>query len=259
MGERARQGLWPVVSFVTVLACWQAIVWALAPPPFLLPSPGRVLARLIDFGPNWPRHIVATVQAIVLGFVVAVAFGVIGALAVVASDRFRQALTPLLVTLQIIPKIAFAPLFLVWFGLGIVSKVTVAFLVAFFPVLINTAVGLVQIEPELLDLTRVIKARRSWVFLRVRLPNSLPYFFAGLRVASTLAVIGAVIAEFVGSDVGLGYLIVVANNQLDTPLALASIVLISALGLMLYGLLVALERLVTPWARTDGGLIKAAL
>ena len=258
MGERARQALWPVVSFVAVLASWQAIVWLLAPPPFLLPSPGRVLTRLIAFGPDWPRHILATVQAIVLGFLVAVLFGVTGALAVVASDRFRQALTPLLVTLQIIPKIALAPLILVWFGLGIVSKITVAFLVAFFPVLINTAVGLVQIEPELLDLTRAIKARRSWVFLRVRLPNSLPYFFAGLRIASTLAVIGAVIAEFVGSDVGLGYLIVVANNQLDTPLALASIALVSILGLALYGLLVAVERLVTPWARADGGL-KAAL
>jgi len=185
VGERARQALWSVVSFVAVLASWQAIVWLLAPPPFLLPSPGRVLTRLIAFGPDWPRHILATVQAIVLGFLVAVLFGVTGALAVVASDRFRQALTPLLVTLQIIPKIALAPLILVWFGLGIVSKITVAFLVAFFPVLINTAVGLVQIEPELLDLTRAIKARRSWVFLRVRLPNSLPYFFAGLRIAST--------------------------------------------------------------------------
>jgi NitT/TauT family transport system permease protein len=258
VGERTRQSLWPVVSFLTVLAVWQTIVSVLAPPPFLLPSPGRVLVRLIEFGPDWPRHIFATVEAIVLGFVVAVAFGATGALAVVASDRFRQALTPLLVTLQIIPKIAFAPLILVWFGLGIVSKLTVAFLVAFFPVLINTAVGLVQIEPELLDLTRAIKARRSWVFLRVRLPNSLPYFFAGLRIASTLAVIGAVIAEFVGSDVGLGYLIVVANNQLDTPLALASIALVSILGLTLYGLLVAVERLVTPWARVDGGL-KAGL
>jgi NitT/TauT family transport system permease protein len=258
VGERTRQSLWPVVSFLTVLAVWQTIVSVLAPPPFLLPSPGRVLVRLIEFGPDWPRHIFATVEAIVLGFVVAVAFGATGALAVVASDRFRQALTPLLITLQIIPKIAFAPLILVWFGLGIVSKMTVAFLVAFFPVLINTAVGLVQIEPELLDLTRAIKARRSWVFLRVRLPNSLPYFFAGLRIASTLAVIGAVIAEFVGSDVGLGYLIVVANNQLDTPLALASIALVSILGLTLYGLLVAVERLVTPWARVDGGL-KAGL
>jgi NitT/TauT family transport system permease protein len=254
MWEWARKELWPALSFVAVLAGWQAIVWALAPPPFLLPSPGRVLTRLIEFGPNWPRHIVATIQAIVLGFLVAVVFGVVGALAVVASDRLRRALTPLLVTLQIVPKIAFAPLFLVWFGLGIVSKVTVAFLIAFFPVLINTAVGFVQIEPELIDLTRAIKARRSWVFLRVRLPNSLPYFFAGLRVASTLAVIGAVIAEFVGSDVGLGYLIVVANNQLDTPLALASIALVSALGLVLYGALVALERVVTPWARVPDGL-----
>ena len=157
-------------------------------------------------------------------------------------------------TLQIVPKIAFAPLFLVWFGLGIVSKVTVAFLIAFFPVLINTAVGFVQVEPDLLDLARSIKAPASWVFFRIRFPNSLPYFFAGLRVASTLAVIGAIIGEFVGSDVGLGYLIVIANNQMDTSLALASIFLVSIIGLVLYGAILAIERVCTPWAAAEGGL-----
>jgi NitT/TauT family transport system permease protein len=244
----------PVLAFVGVLLLWQGVVWVFRPAPFLLPGIDRVAGRLVTFGAHWPKHVVATVESIVLGFAVAVAFGVAGAVVIVYSETLRRAFTPLLVTLQIIPKIAFAPLILVWFGLGLTSKVTVAFLVAFFPVLINTAVGLVQIEPDLLDLARSIKAPPTWVFFRIRFPSSLPYFFAGLRVASTLAVVGAIIGEFVGSDVGLGYLIVIANNQMDTALGLASIFLVSVIGLVLYGAILALERVCTPWAAAEGGL-----
>jgi NitT/TauT family transport system permease protein len=258
MRERLRNALAPTVAFGAVLLFWQGAVWLFHPPPFLLPGIDRVIARLVEFGPNWPRHIAATLESIVVGFLVAVAFGGAGAVLIVSSDTLRRAITPLLVTLQIVPKIAFAPLILIWFGIGLVSKATVAFLVAFFPVLINTAVGLAQIEPDLLDLARSIKAGPAWVFFRIRFPNSLPYFFAGLRVASTLAVIGAVIGEFVGSDVGLGYLIVIANNQIDTALGLASIFLISLIGLILYGAVVLVERLCAPWAAAEGGL-KAAV
>lgn len=252
--ERLARALSPVLSFAAVLLVWQAVVWIFRPAPFLLPGLDRIGRRLVEFGPNWPKHVLATVESILLGFLVAVVFGVAGAVVIVYSDTLRRAITPLLVTLQIVPKIAFAPLVLVWFGIGLASKVTIAFLIAFFPVLINTAVGLVQVEPDLLDLARSIKASPSWVFFKIRFPNSLPYFFAGLRVASTLAVIGAVIGEFVGSDVGLGYLIVIANNQLDTPLGLASIFLVSLIGLVLYGAILVLERLCTPWVTAEGGL-----
>ena len=254
MRDRLTKALAPALSFVAVLLVWQSVVWVFRPAPFLLPGIDRVAQRLVQFGANWPRHIISTVESILLGFAVAVIFGVAGAVVIVYSDTLRRALTPLLVTLQIVPKIAFAPLILVWFGVGLASKVTIAFLIAFFPVLINTAVGLVQVEPDLLDLARSIKAPPAWVFFRIRFPNSLPYFFAGLRVASTLAVIGAVIGEFVGSDVGLGYLIVMANNQLDTSLGLASIFLVSVIGLALYGAILGLERLCTPWAAAEGGL-----
>ncbi len=254
MRGRLGNALAPTVAFGAVLLLWQGAVWLLQPPPFLLPDIGRVFRRLVEFGPNWPRHIVATLEAVVVGFVAAVVFGTGGALVIVSSNALRRAITPLLVVVQIVPKIAFAPLILIWFGIGLVSKATVAFLVAFFPVLVNTAVGLTQIEPELLDLARSIKARPAWVFFRIRFPSSLPYFFAGLRVASTLAVIGAVIGEFVGSDVGLGYLIVIANNQIDTALGLASIFFVSVIGLGLYGAILLIERLCTPWAAAEGGL-----
>lgn len=250
--ERMRRLGPPILAFLAVAVAWEAAVWILRPPPFLLPSPGAVARRLIEFGPQWPRHLWATMAATLWGFLVAVAFGVGLAVAIVYSLALNRAITPLLVTVQIVPKIAFAPLFLVWFGLGMTSKVMVAFLVAFFPVLVNTAIGLVQIEPDLLDLARSLKTSRAWVFRKIRFPNALPYFFGGLRVASTLAVIGAIIAEFVGSDVGLGYLIVMANNQLDTALGLASIALISAFGLLLYGAILLLERLAMPWHVPEG-------
>jgi NitT/TauT family transport system permease protein len=258
MRERLAGAVAPTLAFAAVLVLWQGSVWLLRPPPFILPGIGQVIARLVAFGPNWVGHVIATVEGIALGFLGAVVLGTAGAVIIVSSDMLRRAITPLLVTIQIVPKIAFAPLILVWFGIGLTSRATIAFLVAFFPVLVNTAVGLVQIEPELLDLARSIKARPAWVFFRIRFPNSLPYFFAGLRVASTLAVIGAVIGEFVGSDVGLGYLIVIANNQIDTALGLAAIFLISVIGLVLYGAVVLTERLCTPWASGEGGL-KASL
>jgi len=245
MRERLGGAIAPTLAFAAVLVLWQGSVWLLRPPPFILPGIGQVIARLVAFGPNWAGHVVATIEGIALGFLAAVVFGTAGAVLIVSS---------LLVTIQIVPKIAFAPLILVWFGIGLTSRATIAFLVAFFPVLVNTAVGLTQIEPDLLDLARSIKARPAWVFFRIRFPSSLPYFFAGLRVASTLAVIGAVIGEFVGSDVGLGYLIVIANNQIDTALGLAAIFLISLIGLGLYGAVVLTERLCTPWAGGEGGL-----
>src|SRR6266478_5314824 len=152
---------------------------------------------------------------------------------------------------QVIARlVAFGPN---WAGhvVATIEGIALGFLAA---VVVSTAVGLTQIEPDLLDLARSIKARPAWVFFRIRFPSSLPYFFAGLRVASTLAVIGAVIGEFVGSDVGLGYLIVIANNQIDTALGLAAIFLISLIGLLLYGAVVLTERLCTPWAGGEGGL-----
>jgi NitT/TauT family transport system permease protein len=239
--------------FLAVAVVWEAVVRIAHPPAFLLPSIGAVARRLIAFGPQWPRHVWATAEATLAGFLVAVVFGVGVAVPIVFSPALSRAVTPLLVTVQIVPKIAFAPFFLVWFGLGITSKVMVAFLVAFFPVVVNTAIGLVQIEPDLLDLARSLKTTRAWVFRKIRFPNALPYVFGGLRVASTLAVIGAIIAEFVGSDEGLGYLIVIANNQLDTPLGLAAIALLSAFGLVLYGAILLLERLAMPWHVPEGG------
>jgi NitT/TauT family transport system permease protein len=173
------------------------------------------------------------------------------AVIIVHSRVLAEVLTPVLVILQIVPKIAFAPLFLVWFGLGPLPIVVVTFLVAFFPMVVNMTVGLSHIERDLLDLTRVLHLNWWRVLWSVRFPSALPHLFSGLKVASTLAVIGAIIGEFVGSNKGLGYLILIANNNLNTPLALAAIVLISLFGLILYAAIVLIEMVSVPWKETD--------
>jgi NitT/TauT family transport system permease protein len=234
-------------SLLAVVAVWQLVKWSLGIPKFLLPGPLDVLETMVDFGPAWAIHVWTTARATLLGFGLAIIVGLGLAVAIVHSRFLSQLLTPIIVVLQIVPKVAFAPLLLIWFGAGTLPIVAIAFLVAFFPMVVNSAVGMADVEPDLIDLTRVL--RLSWwrVLFAVRLPNALPHIFSGLRVASTLAVIGTIIGEFVGSNVGLGYLILIANNQMNTPLAFASIIIVSLFGLMLYGLIAAIETVAMPW------------
>jgi NitT/TauT family transport system permease protein len=203
------------------------------------------------FGTNWIPHAVATISVALAGFAVAIVVGLLLAVIIVHSRLLAQVLTPALVVLQIVPKIAFAPLFLLWFGLGPLPIVIVTFLVAFFPMVVNGTVGLSDIERDLLDLTRVLRLNWWRVLWSIRFPSALPHLFSGLKVASTLAVIGAIIGEFVGSNRGLGYLILIANNNLNTPLALASIALISLFGLVLYAGIVLIEMATVPWKQAD--------
>ena len=263
MSARARERLTavlvPMATLLGVALVWQTAVRVLKVPTFLLPAPSDVWAGGVAFGANWPRHLWATARSTFLGFGIATGLGVILAVAIVHSRVLNQIITPVLVLLQIVPKIAFAPLLLIWFGTGPVPIVVVTFLVAFFPVVVNTAIGLAEVEPELLDMTRVFRMNRWRVLWAIRFPGALPYIFSGLRVASTLAVIGAIIGEFVGSNVGLGYLVLIANNNLNTPLELASIALISTFGLLLYGAILLLERVSMPWRPAEGGLSEARL
>ena len=241
-------------SLIALIVAWQLATWWFAVPKFLLPGPSDVLQTIWSFGAAWGNHIWTTVRATLLGFGLAIVIGLGLAIAIVHSRFLREVLTPVIVVLQIIPKVAFAPLLLIWFGTGTPPIVAIAFLVAFFPMVVNSAVGMADVENDLIDLTRVL--RMSWwrVLWSVRLPNAMPHIFSGLRIASTLAVIGTIIGEFVGSNVGLGYLILIANNQMNTPLAFASIIIISLFGLSLYGSIAAIERAFMPWRVRSGDL-----
>jgi NitT/TauT family transport system permease protein len=164
---------------------------------------------------------------------------------------------PLLLIAQLVPKVAIAPILLIWFGYGLLPKVLIAFLVAFFPIVVNVATGLAAVERELLDLGRSLEATRWQIFRKFRMPTALPELFSGMKIAITLAVIGAVIGEFVGGNSGLGYLILVANQDLDTPLAFAALLILSVAGILLYAAIELAERLLIPWSASVDPYVEA--
>ena len=258
IGDRLRFFGTPLATLAGLVVLWQLIVVLFPIPAFILPGPMAVWKTAAAFGVNWIPHTIATVSVALAGFAVAIVVGVFLAIVIVHSRVLAQVLTPALVVLQIVPKIAFAPLFLVWFGLGPAPIVVITFLVAFFPIVVNATVGLADVERDLLDLTRVLRLNWWRVLWSIRFPSALPHLFSGLKVASTLAVIGAIIGEFVGSNKGLGYLILIANNNLNTTLALAAIVLISLFGLILYAAIVLIEMVSLPWKTTDFALEEVA-
>jgi NitT/TauT family transport system permease protein len=182
-----------------------------------------------------------------LGYAMAVAIAVPLAVAITSSKRFDDFVMPTMLFFQVVPKVAVAPLFLVWFGVGTTPKVLVAFLISFFPIVIDAAVGLRSMSPEMTDLARSMGASRLQVFAQFRLPTSLPYLFSGLKVAATLAIAGAVVGEFVGADKGLGYLLLVTNSNMETSLMFATIVALTIIGLAFFYAVEFVEALLIPW------------
>jgi NitT/TauT family transport system permease protein len=243
-----RTALYPLVGIVAMLALWQLYVSALGVSRIVLPGPLDIARAAAA---NWPilmRETWPTFLESVLGFALAVAIGIPVAVCVASSRVLNLTLYPLLIATQSVPKVAVAPIILVWFGLGLQSKLVIAFLVAFFPIVVDTATGMRATPAGLIELARSLRATRLQIFRKVQFPAALPSIFAGAKVAVTLAVIGAVIGEFVGSLNGLGNLLLTANSQLDSPLAWAALVWLSVLGIILFAAVVAVERLVMPWS-----------
>jgi NitT/TauT family transport system permease protein len=244
--ERVAAVLAPIVVIIALLALWEAGTRLLAVPLFLLPPPSAIVAAMAKNVALLAAGAWVTTLEIVLGFLLSIAVGIPLALMIFLWPPFSRAVLPLLISTQAMPKVAIAPLFLVWFGFGMVPKVLIAFLIAFFPVVINTAVGLAAIEPEKIHLARSMGFGAIDTFFKIRLPDALPAIFAGLKISITLAVVGAVVGEFVGGDAGLGYLLMVANGSMDTQLLFAGIVWLTILGVALYAMVALVERLVVP-------------
>jgi NitT/TauT family transport system permease protein len=205
------------------------------------------LDTFIADGALLSRHTFVTVYETVIGFVLSVLLGIIAAVAIVYSPTIEKTLYPILLFAQVIPKIAIAPLFVVWLGFGIAPKILVAVLIAFFPVVISGVAGLRSVDPELLDLSATMGANAWKVFRKIRFPASLPHLFSGVKVAATLAVVGAVVGEFVGANEGLGYILLIANGNLDSPLLFAGLIVMSLIGIVLFGVIEVAEQLLLPW------------
>lgn len=247
MSRAMSQVGYPFAGTVLLIALWAFYCVYGNVPTVVLPTPDKVLHAFIArfdliLAEGW-----ITLKETLYGFVLALVIGIPMAVAVANSRALNLMFYPLLIALQSVPKVALAPIILVWLGTGIESKLAIVWLVAFFPIIVDTVAGLRATPRELLELARSLRASPMQVFLKVQLPAALPFIFTGAKVAITLAVIGAVIGEFVGSSEGLGFLLLSATSQLDSPLAFAALFALSFLGIFVYLLVELAERLAAPW------------
>jgi len=249
-----------VISFALLLLCWEGLVRLLGIKLYILPPPSYVLSTL------WTKWAIIgaaawqTAQPMLIGYGFAVAIGVAIALMFAISKLLESIVYPQIVFLQIIPKIAIAPLFMIWFGYGLTSKVLIVFLLSFFPVVVSAVQAFRSIDPDIIDLSRITGASPMRMFWKVQIPHALPTLFTGFKVAAALAATAAVVAEFVSSDRGLGYLLVDYTNRFDTPGVFAAILVLSIMGLLLYTGVEILERISIPWhvsQRIDTGMATA--
>ncbi|RII20625.1 putative aliphatic sulfonates transport permease protein SsuC [Streptomyces sp. YIM 130001] len=268
VAERARPGLqqralaaaeksWrPVALLLACFIAWWVISAAELVEAYLVPSPGATLDVLLDKPDYLWQHSWVTTYETLLGFVIAVVVGVVAAVVMVYSSTVEKTLYPILLFAQVVPKIAIAPLFVVWLGFGITPKILIAVLIAFFPIVISMVTGLKAVDPEMLQLSATMGASPWQTFLKIRFPASLPHLFSGLKVAVTLAVTGAVVGEFVGANEGLGYVILQANGNLDTPMLFAGLLVMSLIGVVLFVAVEIAEQLLLPWhaSRRDGAV-----
>jgi NitT/TauT family transport system permease protein len=240
-----------IVFYAAGLLVWEAFVKFFHVPDWLIPAPSQIFAVIADKNSVMLAHTLVTLKETLLGFVLALVIGVACAIGIVHFPLLRDTLYPSLIVFNSFPKVAIAPLFVVWIGVGIESKIANAFLTALFPIVLNTILGLTNMDPELLELVRSMSKSRWVLFRKIRFPYSLPYVFAGCKIAISLAVIGAIVGEFISGRSGLGYLVLSANNYFNTPMAFAALLYLVVMSLALYGMVILAEKLMLPWHRRE--------
>ena len=252
MNETVQRYTFAIAAHIALVLAWYLFVKLGNVPKFVMPSPEATLNALLQPNYNWWSNVAVTGTEIFAGYFLALVVGIALALVFTWSKPLESFFMPLLVSLNMIPKVALGPLIIVWFKYGVFPNTLMAFSICVFPILLTTARGLREIEPELLDLVRSLKGSRWQLFTKVQLPGALPYIFSGMKVAAILAVAGAIVGEFLGSDKGLGYLMLQVQVTLDTPAMFMAVIMITLLGMALYGLLLLRERcLVVKYARID--------
>ena len=239
----------PFIATIVLFAVWEFAVILFKIPPFNLPAPSNIAQATINFTPQLLANSLRTLWTTLLGFLLAVGVGVILGFMIGYSRVAYLMLYPLLVAFNTIPKAAIVPLLAIWFGANAIPATVTAFLLAFFPIAVNVALGLDTVEPEMKDVLRSLGANQIETFQKVGWPHTLPYIFASLKIAASFAFIGAVISESVASNAGLGYLIVQATSDFNVPLAFAALLLLAVMGVVLYAFFVFVEKKVIYWAR----------
>ncbi len=241
-----------VLLFVALIVAWQVAAETLSIDSYILPSPTEVASSFSSDRSLLFSDALVTLQEIVFGFLIAVAVGMSVAILLHFSNTIRRAVYPLLIASQTVPVIVLAPILVIMFGFDIRPKLAIVALICFFPIAVNALDGLRSTDPDLVKMMRSLDASRWSIFRRVELPGSMPYAFSGARIAATIAAIGAIFGEYVGSDAGLGHLMIQATAQLETARVFAAIVILSAIAIGLFGLVAIVERITIPWARGEG-------
>ena len=247
VAKRAATIVWPILVTVLLLLIWEVSVRALGIRSIILPPPSAVFEAMGQRHDLLLEHLWPTLYLTVLGFALSVVGGILVAVLITYSALLRKGFYPVIVFSQVIPKISIAPLFIVWFGTGTMSSLLLAFLVAFFPMTINAAMGFESVDEDIHRMARTFMGSRWQIFWKIRMPNALPHIFAGMKISITLAIIGVIVSEFVASQEGIGYLIKLAGGLLDTPLMLAAITVLSVSGLALYAIIAGVESWAVYW------------
>jgi NitT/TauT family transport system permease protein len=237
-----------LVLGIILVALWEAAIHVFKIEVFVVPAPSAIAMSLARNAALLAQATLVTAQEVLVGFVLSALVGAVLALLIVRFSLLGRALYPIIVLFQTVPKVALAPIFILWFGYDLSPKVVLIVVIAFFPVTLDMLAGLQSVDPGLISLMRSVGAKDNDILFRVRIPNALPHLMAGMKIAITLSVIGAIVGEFAGASAGLGYMIQFASTQLDTPLVFAALIVISVVGVVFYYLIELLERAVTPWA-----------
>jgi NitT/TauT family transport system permease protein len=237
---------WAVIAMFFLL--WEIAVRVFSIPRFLLPAPTTIFATLWEY--RWPilDNAWQTLMTTSVGFAVAVVFGLAGGVLVGSSRLMYEGFYPILIGFNSLPKVAVVPVLVIWFGIGTVPAIISAFLISFFPILVNVATGIATVEPELRDVLRALGAKKRDIILKVGLPRAMPYFFASLKIAITVAFVGSIIAETVAANKGIGHMMIAASSRFDVPLVFAGLMVTAFMGIGMYVVANAIERRMTGWA-----------
>lgn len=246
--RKQRRKLIPWAVIVGIFAVWELLVRGFQVPDFILPPPTEIFASAWQWRGPILQAAAETLFSTVVGFAFAIVVGLAGGIVIGSSRLVYEGLYPALIGFNSIPKVAVVPILVIWFGIGTLPAIITAFLISFFPILVNVATGIATVEPELTDLLRVLGARRRDIVLKVGLPRAMPYFFASLKIAITVAFVGSILSETIASNTGIGHLILVASSRFQVPLSFAALLVTAVMGMGMYAISSVIEQRMTGWA-----------
>jgi NitT/TauT family transport system permease protein len=253
MSQKTLERIMPWAVVIGLFLFWEFAVWVFDFPQFILPAPSVIFEAMWQWRVPILDNAAQTAMTTVVGFAIAIVFGLVTGIIIGSSSLIYNGFYPVLIGFNSIPKVAVVPILVIWFGIGTVPAIITAFLISFFPILVNVATGIATVEPELKDVLRALGASKRDIIVKVGIPRSLPYFFASLKIAITVAFVGSIIAETVASNKGIGHLMIVASSRFEVPLVFAGLLVTAIMGVIMYVIAIMVEKRMTGWSVREMG------